>query len=134
VIFGFIAGLSRVQPISFALPPVGNHIGEEEATHVHIEGGGGEWRWFAHALQHLSPAQKFAIDLADLLHDLAEPAVVGERFGDLPLRILGHVIHLRVPSRVADGEVILGAMARTTGTFASWLAARFVSFDEGAAE
>jgi hypothetical protein len=78
--------------------------------------------------------QELAIDLADLLHQLAEAMIVVESFGDLPPRILGHIIHLRAPSRVADGEVILGAVTGTVGAFASRLAARLVSLDEGTAE
>lgn len=60
--------------------------------------------------------------------------VVSESFGDLPLRVLGDVIHLRALSGIAYGEVILGPMTGTTGAFASRFAARFVAFDEGTAE
>jgi hypothetical protein len=60
--------------------------------------------------------------------------VVSERLGDLPLRILGDVIHLRASSGIAHGEVILGPMTGTAGAFASRFAARFVALDEGAAE
>jgi len=133
---GFIAGLCSAQPISFALPPVGEHIGEEEGTHARIERSEEEWTRVAHGppLPGFSPAQELAIDLADLLHQLAKAMVVVEGLGDLPLRILGHIIHLRAPSRVACGEVILGAVTGTVGAFASRLAARLVSLDEGTAE
>ena len=133
---GFIVGLCCAQPISFALPPVGEHIGEDDGNHARIERSGGEWTRVAHGppLPGLSPAQELAIDLADLLHQLAKAMVVVESLGDLPARILGHIIRLRAPSRVACGEVILGAVTGTVGEFASRLAARLVSLDEGTAE
>jgi len=134
VILGFIAELrcGHALPLS----PVDEHIGKKGSRRAHIEEGRGKWTWFAHChcLPDLSPAQEFAIDLADLLYDLTKPMVVSERFRNLLLRILGNVIHLRTPSRMTYGEVILWAMTGTASAFASCIAARFVAFDERAAE
>jgi hypothetical protein len=136
VILGFIADLRCAQQISFPLSPIGEHIGKKSSRRARIQEDGGKWIRFAHhhPLPGLSPAQKFAIDLADFLYDLAKSMVVSQGFRDLPLRILRNVIHLRTPSRMTYGEVILWAMTGPASAFASCFAARFVAFDERTAE
>jgi hypothetical protein len=134
VILGFIADLrcGHWLPLS----PVGDHIGKKGSRRARIEEGRGKWTRFApcHCLPDLSPAQEFAIDLADFFYDPTKLMVVSERLRNLPLRILRDVIHLRTPPRMTYGEVILWAMTGTASAFAACFAARFVAFDEGAAE
>ena len=91
---------------------------------------------FAHGdpLERLSSAQQLAIDLADLLQDLAGSMVVGQQLGGLGVRLLRHVIHLWPQARVAHRKIILGTMAWTVGAFASRLATAFVTLDERATQ
>jgi hypothetical protein len=86
------------------------------------------------SLERLATAQQFAVDLADCLQDLAGSVIVGQELRCLRARLLWHVIHLRPQARVAHRQIILGAMARAVGAFASRLAASFVALDKGAAQ
>jgi len=45
-------------------------------------------------LERLSAAQEFAVDLGDRFHDFAGSVIVGDKFGNLGVRFLGHIIHL----------------------------------------
>lgn len=92
--------------------------------------------WAAHhdPSECLAAAEQFAIDLADLLQDLADLMVMGQTFGDLSVILLGDVIHLWPSAGIAHGEVVLGAMPGTVGAFASRFAAWFVALDERATQ
>src|SRR6266852_3197752 len=56
--------------------------------------------------------------------------VVGQELCRLSVRLLRYIIHLRPQAGVADRQIVLGAMARAVGAFASRLAAWFVALDE----
>src|SRR4030095_16634440 len=60
--------------------------------------------------------------------------VVGQERRRLRVRFLRHVVHLRPQTRVADRQIVLGAMAGAVGAFASRLAASLVAFDERTAQ
>ena len=60
--------------------------------------------------------------------------VVGQELCRLRVRFLRHVIHLRPQARIADRQVVLGAVPRAVGAFASRLAASFVALDERTTE
>jgi hypothetical protein len=65
----FIDGLLVQQRRGLAFEPGHEHVGEEHAAKLGIDGGG-ERRWsLAHRrpLERLATAQQFAVDLADLL-------------------------------------------------------------------
>jgi hypothetical protein len=121
-------------PSEFAVEPGGEHIGEEQAALFAIEERGRRGRSLAHGdfSERMAAPQQLAIDGADLVHDLAEPMIVGQTFGGLGVIGLGDVIHLGSLAIVTEGEVVLGAMTGAGGAFASRLAAGFVALDEGA--
>src|SRR5665811_2376632 len=60
--------------------------------------------------------------------------VVGDELGGLFVVLLRHIIHLRPRAWVAHRQIILGVVARSVGTFASRLAAAFVTLHEGASQ
>src|SRR6516162_3204259 len=60
--------------------------------------------------------------------------VVGQELCCLRVRFLRHVIHLGPQTGIADRQVVLGAVPRAVGAFASRLAASFVALDERTAE
>src|SRR5215831_4440985 len=60
--------------------------------------------------------------------------VVGQELCGLSVSLLRHIIHLWPQAGIADGQIILGAMARAIGAFASRLAASFVALDERTTE
>jgi len=86
------------------------------------------------SLKLLSPAEKFVVDLGNLLQDLAGSMVVGNEPCNRIVRLLWYVIHLRSQPRVADRKIVLGTMTRPVGALASRFATSFVALDEGAAE
>jgi hypothetical protein len=119
-----------------AIEPGGEHIGEEYAAQSHIDRCVEGRNCFAHGkpLKRLASAQQFAVDLADRLQDLAGSVIVGQELRGLRVKLLRDVIHLWPQARVADREIVLGAMAGAIGTFASRLAASFEALDEGTPE
>jgi len=119
-----------------AIEPGSEHIGEEYAAQSHIDRCVKGRNGFAHAkpLKRLAPAQQFAVDLADRLQDLAGTVMIGQELCRLGVKLLRDVVHLRPQSRVADREIVLGAMAGAVGAFASRPATSFVAFDERTAE
>ena len=60
--------------------------------------------------------------------------VIRQELCRLRVKFLGYVVHLRPRARIADREVVLGAVAGAVGTFAARLAAAFVALDEGTAQ
>ena len=100
-----------------AVEPGSEHIGEEYAAQSHIDRCVKGRNCFAHAkpLKRLAPAQQFAVDLADRLQDLAGTVMIGQELCRLGVKLLRDVVHLRPQSRVADREIVLGAMAGTVG-------------------
>jgi hypothetical protein len=86
------------------------------------------------SLKLLSTAEKFVVDLGDLLQDLAGSLVVGNELCNLIVRLLWYVIHLRSQPRVADRKIVLGTMTGPVGALASRFATSFVALDKGAAE
>jgi hypothetical protein len=95
---------------------------------------GGRLSDHGESLKLLSTAEKFVVDLGDLLQDLAGSLVVGNELCNLIVRLLWYVIHLRSQPRVADRKIVLGTMTGPVGALASRFATAFVTFDQGAAE
>jgi len=69
VIFEFIGHLCGCQIVGVGVEPSLEHIGEEDAAQIRIDGRDERGRDVAHraSSERLSPAQQFAIDFADLL-------------------------------------------------------------------
>ena len=136
MILGFINCLLGGQDLWIAVEPGYQHIGEKYAAQSHVDRYLAGRKSLAHGetSERLSAAQQFAVDLADGLQDLARSMIVGQELYGLSVRLLRHIIHLRPQAGIADRQIVLGAMTRAVGAFASRLAASFVAFDERTAE
>src|ERR1051326_522856 len=91
---------------------------------------------FAHSgrLERLPATQEFAVDLGDRFLDLAGSVIVGDKFGNLGVRFLRHIIHLWPQARTTHRKIILGAMAGTPGELAPGLATALETFDQRATQ
>lgn len=100
-IIGALLGQERR---ALAFEPGHEHVGKQHAATLGIDGRGEREGRLAHRfpLQRLSTPQQFAVDLADLLQDLADPMIVGDTRADRGVIGLGDVIHLRRSARVTD--------------------------------
>jgi len=134
VTFSIIDGLPG---IDLAIPPTREmsvqHLGKHDSDGVDIDGDTAHG-YAIHPLQCLFPSQKLAIDVADVLEEPLQLVVVGQGFRDLSAELLGNVLLLRSLSRIADGQVVLGAMARPLGALASRFSTAEETFDQAAAK
>jgi len=115
------------------------HVGEENGDLFDIDliccrhtGLGGCKQ--GHGLQLLPAPQELATDLAKLLQDRFCLAEIVQMLFDFFQIILRDIVHLGPLSRLADREVVLGAMATALGAAAPGFSTTLVAFDEGAPE
>ena len=107
-----------------------DHVGEDDARLGDVEGSDGG----VHLVETLAAAQKFGIDRADLVEQVAQFAEVGEELADFGVGCIRHVTDPRALAGSSDrGKISLGAVANAVDTVAVGPPAALVGLDQRAA-
>jgi len=119
-----------------SVEPSLQHVGQQNTSGFHIEGGDEPAASIAHPVSSkcLAAAEQLAIDLADLFQYLANSLVIVEELLGLCVILLGHVVHLGVHIGITYRQVVFGAVPTALGALATGLATPFVALDQGTAE
>ena len=104
-----------------------DHVGEDGARLGEVEGIDGR----VHLVETLAAAQKFGIDRADLVEQVAQFAEVGEELADFGVGCIRHIADPRALAGSTDcGKISLGAVPRPIDAVAVAPAAALVGLDQ----